>query len=247
MKSKLSFIKAEADEIVRLIKAKLNAEPTKQKVIRDKIRKIGFYASDYGFRDRYTVEQFLSVAKIEGVKSSVLQTPIHEEIPKPKTVSNKTNKSRSNSDESYVIDLCDEVLKQKALRQHRFDFLRGDSGTKLPIDAYYPLLSLVVEFKERQHTEEVKFFDKRQTVSGIGRGEQRRLYDQRRRDVLPKHGIKLIELDYSEFEHTNGKKLVRNREEDLKVIQRKLKKYHPKLLEVRDILLTKLMRGQIEV
>ena len=70
----------------------------------------------------------------------------------------------------------------------------------------------------------VGFFDKRVTVSGIGRGEQRRLYDQRRRDVLPKHGIKLIELDYSDFEHTNGKKLVRNREGDLKVIKEKLKK-----------------------
>src|SRR5271163_234983 len=31
-------------------------------------------------------------------------------------------------DESYVIDLCDRVLRLKANRQHRFDFLRGDSG-----------------------------------------------------------------------------------------------------------------------
>jgi len=111
----------------------------------------------------------------------------------------------------------------KALRQHRFDFLKGDSGTRLPVDAYYPSLNLVVEFKERQHTEEVKFFDRRQTVSGVGRGDQRKLYDQRRRDILPKHGIKLIELDYSDFEHTSGKKLVRNKENDLKVIREKLK------------------------
>ena len=51
---------------------------------------------------------------------------------------------RSDSDESYVIDLCDEVLGELALRQHTFDFLRGDpsesclSGKKLPVDAYYP-------------------------------------------------------------------------------------------------------------
>lgn len=32
-------------------------------------------------------------------------------------------------DEIYVIDLCDEILGTKALRQHCFDFLRGDSIT----------------------------------------------------------------------------------------------------------------------
>jgi membrane protein insertase Oxa1/YidC/SpoIIIJ len=41
---------------------------------------------------------------------------------------------------------------------------------------------------------------------------------------ITQHGIQLIELDYSDFEHTRGKKLVRNREEDLKVIIKNLKK-----------------------
>lgn len=93
------------------------------------------------------------------------------------------------------------------------------------MDAYYPNRNLVVEFKEKQHTEEVKFFDRRQTVSGMGRGEQRKLYDQRRRDILPKHGIKLIVFDYSEFEHTKGRRLVRNRENDLKVIMKTFNKF----------------------
>lgn len=224
MKGKSHFTQAEAQEISGLIKEKLKASSTKQKGIRDRIRKLGFYASDYGFRDGYTVEQFLSVAKIIGGQPTVLKsaTPTVDIAPIKRTTS--SNKTRSNSDESYVIDLCDVVLKQKAIRQHRFDFLRGDSGTKLPVDAYYPSLTLVVEFKERQHTEEIKFFDKRQTVSGIGRGEQRKLYDQRRREVLPRNGIELIELDYSDFEHTKGKKLVRNKELDLKMIRKKLRK-----------------------
>jgi hypothetical protein len=51
--------------------------------------------------------------------------------------------SRSLSNETYVIDLCDEVLGAVALRQHSFDFLRGDSGPgrqgkRLPVDAYTP-------------------------------------------------------------------------------------------------------------
>jgi hypothetical protein len=224
MKSKLSFTKAEADEIVKLIKEKIKSETTKQKVIRDKIRKIGFYASDYGFRNGYTVEQFLSVAKLDEAQDYEMQ--VSKEDERNNKVRNKKsfNTIELQSDESYIIDLCDEVLRQRALRQHRFDFLCGDSGTKLPVDAYYPSLNLVIEFKEKQHSEEVKFFDKRQTVSGISRGEQRRLYDQRRRDLLPDHGINVIELDYSDFDHTKNKKLAQKREKDLQVVLVKLEK-----------------------
>lgn len=223
MKSKASFTKSEADEIVKLIKEKLKADSTKQKGIRNKIRKLGFYASDYGFSNGYTVEQFLSVAKIIGSPIKLAPIPASQIVVNAARASGKVANKRSHSDESYIIDLCDEVLNQKALRQHRFDFLVGDSGSKLPVDAYYPELNLVVEFKERQHTEEVAFFDKRQTVSGVGRGEQRRRYDQRRRDVLPQHGIKLIELDYSFFEHSRGKKLTRNKEADLAILIKILK------------------------
>ena len=53
--------------------------------------------------------------------------------------------SRNDSDEFYVINLCDEVLGANASRQHTFDFLRGDGtpGRWLPVDAYYPELNLV--------------------------------------------------------------------------------------------------------
>ena len=127
------------------------------------------------------------------------------------------------SDEAYIVDLCDEVLKHKSLRQHRFDFLRGDTGVKLPVDAYYPTLNLVIEYYERQHSESVPHFDKRMTASGISRGEQRKLYDERRRIELPKNGIDLIIFDYTEFQHTSGKRLIRDTVNDTEVIKRKLK------------------------
>lgn len=134
--------------------------------------------------------------------------------------------SRDGSDEHYIIDLCDEVLGQRALRGHRFDFLRGDPGRNgtarpLPVDAYYPTLSLVIEYCERQHHEPVPFFDRRETVSGVGRGEQRALYDQRRREILPGKGITLIELSYSDFGHDGSKRLLR-RPEDRSVVEQRL-------------------------
>ena len=42
----------------------------------------------------------------------------------------KKPNSRENSDEHYIINLCDDVLGEKASRQHSFDFLRGDACKK---------------------------------------------------------------------------------------------------------------------
>ena len=82
-----------------------------------------------------------------------------------------------------------------------------------------------MEYRELQHTEAVPFFDKpdKKTVSGVPRGEQRKLYDKRRREVLPEHGITLIEISYFDFMYEGkSKRLVRNKEKDLDVVRNKL-------------------------
>jgi hypothetical protein len=132
---------------------------------------------------------------------------------------------RANSDEHYIIGLCDQVLGERALRGHRFDFLRGDPGkhgsARLPVDAFYEHRNLVVEYYERQHCEAVPHFDKpdRITVSGVSRGEQRRVYDERRRTVLPQHGVDLIVLKYNQFSVNSNGKLRRLTSGDLIVIK----------------------------
>jgi hypothetical protein len=136
----------------------------------------------------------------------------------------------TESDESYVIGICDLVLTQVAQRQHRFHFLRGDPGkngncTTLPIDAYYPDLSLVVEYWERQHTESTPIMDKRMTISGCNRGEQRKRYDQRKEDVLREHGITLVVLEYRMFECDGQKRLRTNGVEDKTVIRETLDRF----------------------
>ena len=127
-------------------------------------------------------------------------------------------------DQTYVVDLCDEVLGRKALREHRFDFLRSDTTRRmLPVDAYYPELKLVVEYHERQHTESVSFFNR--TVAGGGsRDEQRRHYDDLRRRLLPENGLNLEILSYDEFEHSKSKRLRRN-PSDRTVIEKRLARY----------------------
>jgi hypothetical protein len=142
---------------------------------------------------------------------------LEELINKFKESTSNFKGSRKNSDEFYVIGLCDEALGLKAERQFKFPFLLGDTGKPLPVDAYYQEPNLVVEYYERQHTESVKLFDRRMTVSGVSRGEQRKIYDERRRTELPKHGIKLIVISYTDF--GMSKKLVRNHDADLLVVK----------------------------
>jgi hypothetical protein len=118
------------------------------------------------------------------------------------------------SDEAYIIDLCDDILGLKASRGHRFDFLVGNPDRRgrchrLPVDAYYKELELVVEYHERQHHEPISFFDRRIVASGITRGEQRKLYDRQREEVLPKKGITLLVIRCDEFDHTSAKRLRR--------------------------------------
>lgn len=153
---------------------------------------------------------------------------------KPKTVTKSVIKIArpSTKDEHYVLDICDKILRQTSSRQHKFDFLLGDTNSngtaaRLPVDAYYDKLKLVVEYRERQHTESVTFFDKpnRMTVSGVHRGEQRKIYDERRRKLLPANGLTLIEISYSDFNHDNQKRIIRNEKQDTEVIRKFLQAY----------------------
>lgn len=145
----------------------------------------------------------------------------------------RIEKKRDKSDELYVIELCSKVLNQNeedVETQYGFEFLRGDVlkngvlienvGRKLPVDVYYKKLNLVIEYWERQHTEQVKFFDGKKTCDGRTRAEQRVIYDQRRKELLPKNGIKLVIIKYSDF--GERKRLCRNPERDMAIIKQKL-------------------------
>ena len=168
-------------------------------------------------------------------RNGIIVSLIGQSVTKQITVSTKTTTKirqtsmSSDKNENYVLDLCDKVLKMSSSRQHKFDFLLGDPNPKgvsarLPVDGYYEKLKLVIEYREKQHTESVSFFDKpnRMTVSGVHRGEQRTLYDERRRQVLPKNNINLVEISYSDFIHDSKKRIIRNPELDVKIIIQKL-------------------------
>jgi hypothetical protein len=135
------------------------------------------------------------------------------------------------SDEQYVIDTCDEILIFNARRQYRFDFLIGlpslktNRRAKLPVDAFYPEINLVVEYRERQHTEPVAFWDTKPTACGLQRGEQRKQYDELRRVVLKDRGYHLVEIDFFDLAHDARKRLIRDIARDKVAIRAKLAKF----------------------
>ena len=186
--SKTAFTADEQARIISLVRELEQADSASQKRIRDKIRKIGLYWTEVTPPNTpYTVANLKKLfddgtLKVVGDSCSNATEVIAETVFSEKTgspfsldIMPRVVGGRKASDEHYIIDLCDEILRQNASRQHRFDFLRGDTGVPFPVDAYYPNLNLVIEYHESQHTQSTPFFDRKETVSGVSRSEQRRI------------------------------------------------------------------------
>lgn len=139
--------------------------------------------------------------------------------------------ARERSDECYVLDLCDEILGERSRRQARFDWLIGDASPKtgrcvrLPVDAYWARLGVIVEYRESQHFSVNRHFDKPHvpTVSGVHRGEQRRIYDERREREIPAHGLHLVVIRYDQLACDRRGRLLRDRAADLVSLRRILR------------------------
>ena len=106
MKGKSHFTTEEAKEIEKLIVLKLKLDAVKQKGIRNKIRKVGFYASDFGLRGGYSVQDFRNAVTISGERiSASTSKPFNSTkvIKKPVRDSN-TSKSKKQSEELLSIE-----------------------------------------------------------------------------------------------------------------------------------------------
>jgi len=178
------------------------------------------YAHEHGTPWDLTPEQEAAArGRFAGGSPSRTGTPLQS-----RSLAAPKSPGRTASDESYVIDLCDEILGETASRQHRFPWLQGDAGLSgnrvlLPVDAYYPGHRLVVEYRERQHFTPTPFFDRRETVSGVGRGEQRQIYDRRRETEVPAHDLRLVLIAVSDLRSNAQGRLLRDRASDSRTIR----------------------------
>jgi hypothetical protein len=130
-----------------------------------------------------------------------------------------------------VLDLLDDLLGARCLRQARFPWLLGDPGlsgvrVQLPVDGHWPGLQLVVEYRERQHDRPTPFFDKPEqlTVSGVHRGEQRRIYDERRDRLIPEHGLRLLVVKPADLQEDGRGRLLRQVDADRTALRQLLQR-----------------------
>lgn len=130
-----------------------------------------------------------------------------------------------NSDEYYLVNLCDELLGQRASRKHTFDTIVGNlhklrkGRTKLPLDAYYEDLKLVIEFFEKRVS------DDELDEKAKARMEQIKYYDEIKKKAILKKEFHLIEIHYAFFECDENDKLIRNTENDIIVLKGILKDF----------------------
>lgn len=108
MKGKNKFTTAEIDEIKRLINKKIVATKDEQKRIRDRIRDIGFYFSDYSSKKGYTVadlEELIRAGVIKVVDdsyNSASPTVVKKNIQRLTTASSVRTTSTSHSKKSLA-------------------------------------------------------------------------------------------------------------------------------------------------
>ncbi len=96
--------------------------------------------------------------------------------------------------ENKCIGIFEKILGEKAIRNKGvFDFLIGDKSTRLPVDAFFPVNKIVVEYMGEQHFKDIEMMNQRP-----GRKDQRKRYDNLRRALIPQHGFKLILVKYNE-------------------------------------------------
>ena len=88
MKGRSTFTRLEADQIIGLIRQKLKADSSAQKGIRNKIRQLGFYASDFGLSGGYTEHDFLRVVKITGEAPAFKAASVIKDQTKSDPISN---------------------------------------------------------------------------------------------------------------------------------------------------------------
>lgn len=149
--------------------------------------------------------------------------------PRPTQSRADVRRRQPDRDEAYVLDLLDELLGSRCQRQARFAWLLGDPGSngaqvQLPVDGYWPDLRLVVEYRERQHDQPTPFFDKpdRMTISGVHRGQQRQIYDARRDQMIPQHGLCLLVVKPADLTADSRGRLLRSVQQDRLALRRLL-------------------------
>ncbi|MFJ5174932.1 hypothetical protein ACIP68_13935 [Streptomyces griseoviridis] len=140
--------------------------------------------------------------------------------------------TRDDSDEAYVVGLCNQVLGETALTQHKFDWLQGDPGTggrraELPVDAYWPATNSWSSTGNSSTTSPCPISTSptgspSAACTGASSGHCTTPAVMRR---FPAHGLRLIVIRPADLDADGRGRLRRNQETDLAALKRILARH----------------------
>lgn len=151
MKGKSTFTAAEAEQIILLIEQKQKADSSKQKGIREKIRKLGCYATDFGLTN-YDVADFKRVATIVGESKLKNLESVAEKKPPIKST------SKPEKTETENLQLVSDNFSQTTI----------DELKSMGFKGFYPIKEIIQNYtllpKEKGvyillHTEKTHFLE----------------------------------------------------------------------------------------
>ena len=136
-----------------------------------------------------------------------------------KIIDEQISKFVEFSDENYLFDLCDQILGQKALRQHLFHF--PDKGRNFPVHGFYPELELALYYRKPPQSEVVTHLKHISWISGrsIHREKEEEGFLQRCREQLSEKGIRFLEIHHSNFSYNKLERLKKDSQQDMTVLK----------------------------
>lgn len=98
-----------------------------------------------------------------------------------------------NSKGEITLNLLFQKMNLKYVSQYTFDDLYGNKE-KLRFDYYLPDYNLLIEYQGQQHYSAQTFF------GGEEKFKQQKKYDNIKKEYCKKHGYKLIEIPYWDYD-----------------------------------------------
>lgn len=89
-----------------------------------------------------------------------------------------------------ALDVIEQVLNEKAVRDRRYNWMKSPKGYSLEIDGYYPQHNLAVEFQGQHHY--------KKSFLGYGDLQYQQQCDQIKREAIAAKGIIFLEVKYDE-------------------------------------------------
>lgn len=94
--------------------------------------------------------------------------------------------------QNKILDMIDQILNEKAIRNKRYHWMRSPKGWPLEIDGFYPQHNLAVEHQGQQHYQKSEFLGHKDDL------QYQQTCDTIKRVAIAQKGIKLLEIKYDE-------------------------------------------------